>query len=129
MCHPKEQGGLGVGCLKDMNMTLLSKWIWRFSMEAGSLWHSIIASKYDYHSNGWDVNPTPNQSMSLLWRNIIVLYPKVGPYLRFIVGNGRNIRFWTNVWWKDQHLASSFPNLFRMAYHKGATVSNVFSYG
>lgn len=45
-CLPKEQGGFGVGRLKDRNVALLSKWIWRFSTEVGSLWHSIILNKY-----------------------------------------------------------------------------------
>lgn len=100
-CHPKEHEGLGVGRLKDRNVAPVSKWIWRFSAEIGSFWHSIISSKYGSHSNGWDQNPSLNLSMSLSWRNIIALYPKVPPYICFVVGNGRNIRFWKDVWWND----------------------------
>lgn len=127
-CHPKEERGLRVGRLKDRNVALLSKWIWRFSYEAGSLWHSIISSKYGSHSNGWDVNLTPKSSMSLLWRNFITHYPKIAHFLRFVVGNGRNIRFWTDIWWSDQCLATSFPILFRLACLKEAKVSEVISY-
>lgn len=43
-CCPKSHGGLGVGWLKERNMALLVKWIWRFSTEKGSFWHSFISN-------------------------------------------------------------------------------------
>lgn len=39
---PKECGGLGVGRIKERNMALLGKWLWRIAVEQDSLWHSII---------------------------------------------------------------------------------------
>lgn len=53
-CRPKVHGSLGIGCLKDRNVALLSKWLWRFSTEGGGLWHSIVLSKYGCHSNDWE---------------------------------------------------------------------------
>lgn len=52
----KEKGGLGLGRLKERNLALLIKWLWRFSMEQGSLWHSIILSRYECDANGWNCN-------------------------------------------------------------------------
>lgn len=52
MCRPKYARGLGIGCLKEINMVFLSKWLWRFSLEHGSLKHSTIFNKYDTYSNG-----------------------------------------------------------------------------
>jgi len=37
VCKPKSAGDLGIGGLKKRNMTLLSKWLWRFSTERGNL--------------------------------------------------------------------------------------------
>lgn len=34
---PKAQGGLGPSRLKEKNLALLGKWLWRFSTEEGSL--------------------------------------------------------------------------------------------
>lgn len=67
VCWPKAHGGLGVGHLKDKNKALLSRWVWRFCTERGSLWHSIISRKYGCHSNGWDINPSSNCLSSSVW--------------------------------------------------------------
>lgn len=45
------------------------------------------------HSNGWDINPSSNCLSSLVWKNIIDLFPIVAPHLRFIVGDDKSIWF------------------------------------
>lgn len=95
--RPKSLGGLGVGHLKDRNVVLLSKWLWRFSNEKWSFWHSIISVKYGCHSNGWDANLSSISSMSLTWKNIISLFHRITPHLRFVVGNGSSIHFWEDM--------------------------------
>lgn len=54
VCHPKENGGLGIGHLKEKNLALLRKWLWRFFNENDGLWQSIIHNKYGIDQNGWD---------------------------------------------------------------------------
>ncbi|KAI5330685.1 hypothetical protein L3X38_020811 [Prunus dulcis] len=49
----KEEGGLGIGSLRERNEALRAKWLWRFPLETNSLWHRIIKSKYGIDSNGW----------------------------------------------------------------------------
>lgn len=94
VCRPKAYKGLGVGFLKEKNLVPLMKWLWHFSKERGSLWHSIIQSKYGLDPNGWDCSRTASQFTSFPWKHIILLFPLFSPYVRFIVGNGKNIRFW-----------------------------------
>ncbi|VVA31869.1 Hypothetical predicted protein, partial [Prunus dulcis] len=48
----KEEGGLGIGSLRERNEALRAKWLWRFPLETNSLWHRIIKSKYGLDSNG-----------------------------------------------------------------------------
>lgn len=35
--NEKENGGLGLGRLRERNVALLGKWLWKFSVEEGSL--------------------------------------------------------------------------------------------
>ncbi|KAK1413781.1 hypothetical protein QVD17_35564 [Tagetes erecta] len=38
----KSAGGCGVGSIRDMNLSLLAKWIWRFRKEPAALWAKVI---------------------------------------------------------------------------------------
>lgn len=48
ICGPKN-GGLGFRPLKNMNLALLGKWLWRIGENVVSLWKDIILA-----SMGWD---------------------------------------------------------------------------
>ena len=37
ICHPKEEGGLGIRPLRAMNEALKTKWLWRFATEDDAL--------------------------------------------------------------------------------------------
>jgi hypothetical protein len=45
VCSPKDQGGLGILDLRNMNISLLTKWLWRLETPDG-LWQKIIRHKY-----------------------------------------------------------------------------------
>ena len=42
----RENGGLGVKRLKEFNISLLGKWVWRLLEERESLWIVVIRAKY-----------------------------------------------------------------------------------
>lgn len=127
-CRSKSQGNLGMGRLKERNIALLSKWLWRISLKVDNLWHSTISSKYGFHSNGWDVNPSPSHPMSLIWKNIIVSFPFFFSKTCLSVGNCDSKRFWKDLWWGDHVLSSSCQRLFLLSINKDAKVSEVLSY-
>ena len=70
LCRPKSSGGLGIGCLADRNTSLLAKWLWRFPLEASSLWHKVIRARYGYSSNNWDPGPAPLATFRCPWKSI-----------------------------------------------------------
>ena len=40
------------------------------------------------------------------------------------MGDGRRIRFWNDIWFGEQSLASRFPRLFGLAIDEGAVVAD-----
>ncbi|KAK1422577.1 hypothetical protein QVD17_17860 [Tagetes erecta] len=44
VCSPKSSGGLGVGSLESLNLSLLAKWWWKFKTESHGLWKQAIES-------------------------------------------------------------------------------------
>ena len=46
VCSDSRGGGLGVRCFHNFNRALLSKWLWHFANERGSLWRKFINSKF-----------------------------------------------------------------------------------
>lgn len=41
-----EEGGLGVRSIVEMNMALISKWLWRFWYEEGFLWRRVVEARW-----------------------------------------------------------------------------------
>lgn len=55
------------------------------------------------------------------------MFPSYISFTRFFVNNGVSIRFWKDLWWRDQSLSLVFPKLFSIAKNKEAMVLEVFS--
>ena len=53
VCCPKQEGGLSIRPLPQMNYALKIKWTWRLAKEENALWRKLIASKYGVDNLGW----------------------------------------------------------------------------
>ncbi|KAJ0827228.1 putative reverse transcriptase zinc-binding domain-containing protein [Helianthus annuus] len=120
---PKQQGGLGISKLQEVNDALLLKWTWRFKTEDSCLWKKGS-------SRPWAMLPC-NATSSGCWKYIV----KVGdikvangmPLNSFFVGNlgdGQSIYFWGDVWLRDAPLCIIYPNLFRLEKDKWIKVAD-----
>ncbi|CAL9004181.1 unnamed protein product, partial [Prunus brigantina] len=121
----KEEGGLGIGSLRERNEALRAKWLWRFPLETNSLWHRIIKSKYGIDSNGWDTNQMVKVSCRNPWREISKGYNYFLQCCRFSVGNGEKIRFWEDLWLKEGILKDLFPRLSSLSRRRNQSISNL----
>lgn len=127
--QPIGQGGLGLGRVKERNLALLSKCLWRFSVEQGFLWHSIIRSRYGTNANGWSSNQNPHRPKSLCWNHINQVSPLFFPHIHFPLGNRTNIRFWKDLWGGYSTLELAYPRIFRLVVDKNAKVFDILSQG
>lgn len=120
----KDQSGLGIGPLKEMNRVLLGKSLWRLGDEADSLWKKVLFSKYVVFRGGWGTK-TPLPCYSGVWRHLFSSVKGVFFWnIRFPVGRGDTILFWLDIWVGDTSLATRFSELFCCAQNKKVAVAD-----
>ncbi|KAJ0535737.1 putative RNA-directed DNA polymerase [Helianthus annuus] len=128
VCASTEYGGLGFGSLRDANLSMLSKWWWRFKLDNGCLWRRVVWSIH-HNARGW--NPIPIKlSISGPWKQIASSVQEVkragvdvSNAIRGVVGRGSDIFFWLDCWVAEEPLATRFPALFALERNKFAAVS------
>ena len=68
MCHPKDQGGLGIEVLEVKNRCLLSKWLFKLLNEEG-VWQKLLRNKYLNSKTLSQVTTKPFDSP--LWKGLM----------------------------------------------------------
>ena len=123
VCKPKQEGGLGIRPLREMNRALLGKWLWRLGNESEGLWRDMMLAKYGGSRDGWDFHYASYRS-SNIWKGITSVQEDFKRNLKYRVGSGEKVRFWLDNWFGNRPLAAQFPDLTKYAMDKEATVSS-----
>jgi len=130
----KENDGLGVNRLKEFNISLMGKWVWRVLEERESLWSLVLRAKYG--EEGGRVRFAKGVG-SIWWRHLNQIRVRVGMVdatwlvdnIVRQVGDGSTTLFWVNPWLGDITLSTSYARLFELSENKLATVSEMFALG
>lgn len=128
----KNNGGLGIRDLRLVNQCMLLKWWWRFAIEEGVLWKSVVCSKYGYSGGKWWPSVTDLSLVSKIWRDIVDIAQSSPNLFSFFVENteitiedGRRIRFWDDNWFSKSSLRTQFPRLYQLSTEKGSSLSKI----
>jgi hypothetical protein len=127
----KSSGGLGLGSIHNKNLALLFKWIWNLDNGVVGGWQEHILLKYRPRF----INGIPEFTCSLspTWHGIVstifstqnisnLLHANVG----FKVGDGRNIRFWTDSWLgSTTTLQLLFPRLYNLSLQQKSSLADI----
>ena len=63
-----------------------------------------------------------------LWKAIRGEWDVMGSNMASIVGNGRRVRFWNDMWCDDATLCIFFPSLFTISLFKEAWLEDVWNH-
>lgn len=66
--NSKENGGIGVGSLRSLNIALLVKWWWRLRSESSAIWSRTVIGIHNLHRN--PPEKLSNRSIVGVWNNI-----------------------------------------------------------
>ncbi|KAE8821568.1 ABC transporter G family member 37 [Hordeum vulgare] len=95
ICKPRDQGGLGIMSSKRLNITLLTKWLWRIANGDGGFWLDIIRSKY---LQGQPLAFCQHCGGLQFWQSVIHLLPVLCIGSSISIGSGSNTLFWYDQW-------------------------------
>ena len=129
--EPIQNGGLGVKNLRLFNQSLLGKWLWRYGKEREAFWRQVVVVKHGDLWGGW-CSKLPRGSYGVgLWKGIRRGWDRFSSFVSFSVGNGKRVKFWSDLWCGDSSLKEAFPALYSIASNKEATVAEYmqFSHG
>ncbi|KAL6347674.1 hypothetical protein AAG906_026202 [Vitis piasezkii] len=124
ICKDKRHGGLGLRYLKDFNHALLGKWLWRFPIERESFWRRVIVGKFGEVQGGWTTREVRESYGTGLWKDIRKGWEEFFLKTRIRIGNGRQTRFWWDIWVGDSKLKDIFPLMFRIAANNSVVVAD-----
>ena len=117
----KKKGGLGIRNFSILNRALLCKWSWRFAIEKETFWKLIISRKYGEEGGGWISREGYGAGF---WKEIrkegFLMFQNVS----FVVGDGRRVKFWKDIWCGNIPLCEAFPSLFAFAVSQDAWVAD-----
>jgi len=120
---------LGIIDLKVFNLALLGKWIWRLGLDKGGLWKEILVSKY----GGWRSLREGGKCRrsSLWWKDLKEVWASEGwgrsfeDGFKWKVGDGNDIFFWEEGWFRRDALKRVFSRLFFLCSVKDAKVAEL----
>ncbi|GJR84770.1 reverse transcriptase [Tanacetum coccineum] len=96
LSQPKQQGGLGFCYFEAFNMGLLAKQGWRLLINPDAFWGRILKGIYFPSSNFLVAKKGSHPSW--LWSSLLHDRDLLLQGVRWKVGNGRSISFWTQKW-------------------------------
>ncbi len=108
VCKTKENGGAGIRKAEDINVALQMKLLWKIMAEPDNMWVNIIREKYLKQASLWDYKKSGSTSWQ--WGKLITLRKQFKQGLKWVVGDGKAIRFWNDSWLTDVPLLNMATN-------------------
>ena len=89
-------GGLGTKSIHGTAKAALLSQVSNVVSNKSTCWNLWVNAKYLRGESFWDVMIPKNASRG--WKSILMLTPIAIPLIKFLVGNGHQIKFWTDPW-------------------------------
>ena len=91
----KCSGGLGIRDIRNSNDAFLTNQAWRLWKNSNSVWTNFLKHTH-FHNTEFLLSKSITDSHS--WKALLRGRELLTQGLKWIVGNGQNIKFWTDRW-------------------------------
>ncbi|KAG6645741.1 hypothetical protein CIPAW_08G143400 [Carya illinoinensis] len=111
VCKPVREGGMGLRCLEEVQISLLMKFFWNL-LTSNSLWVQYFKAKYVKHMH---ISLVGQQRGTWFWKGILHCLPRVLSNSKWQIQDGK-LFFWHDNWSSigplvDTILIAGSPNL------------------
>ncbi|XP_077228447.1 uncharacterized protein LOC143861406 [Tasmannia lanceolata] len=96
VCQTKEEGGIGIRRLLDLNKASKMKLLWNIVASNKSLWAQWVQKKYFRGRNLWLMKSPCKPSWG--FRGIFQARSCLQPFVCYSIGDGSGIDFWKQPW-------------------------------
>ena len=93
LCFPKNEGGLGIRSLKEVNKVHCLKLIWRLSSSRSSLWVKWVHCYLIRKGSFWSTSLNTSLG-SWMWKKLLKMRELARDFIKKEVGNGKHTYFW-----------------------------------
>jgi hypothetical protein len=69
-CSPMQDGGLGIRNLRNFNLVLLGKLLWRYAIEREAYWILVVEVKHGCMNGGWCTKAMEGPHGVGVWKHI-----------------------------------------------------------
>lgn len=87
----------------------------------------MVVAKYGILRKGWEV-PSPTPCSLPLWKGIVSSGEMFSDNIKYKVGTGDGIFFWSDLWIGSRPLAVEFLDFFRCARDRFSKVSSYWDW-
>ena len=120
----KDVGGLGIPDMRSLNLALLGAWIFRYHLNSNAIWRSIVDFKYKTEDPNMLCCPTVG--VSPFWKGVLWVVQAARMGIKWVIGNGRKVRFWEDIWLGNISLATVYWPLYVINEQQGKTLHEVW---
>ncbi|XP_026434040.1 uncharacterized protein LOC113331560 [Papaver somniferum] len=123
-CSPIEEGGLGIRQLEVINRAMLMKLCWKIQ-NGKNEWAKFFQGKFQDKNGNW----IEYYKKSSIWPGIKWVAADVFDHSRCLVGDGKNISVWNDIWIKERYLKDIFPDNSTMLQNPNMKVAELIRDG
>lgn len=96
ICQPKQLGGLGIRCMKEINSAFLQKLGWNILTKPDQLWVKLLKAKYFPHTPF--LHSVSKPGASLVWHGISKVVETLKFHLCYLPRNGATFSIRQDPW-------------------------------
>ncbi|CAH1450864.1 unnamed protein product [Lactuca virosa] len=113
-------------CLKQWNISHLTKHVWNILVKKDSLWVKWIHLHHIKGRNVWDILSKPNLSWG--WRRFLEIREDLRPFITSCIGKGNETSIWHDRWHPISPISSILSRRQRISkgFHDDSKVAELF---